>query len=498
MDKYAAHARMVKYTDSIRGRVALPLFGSKFRMRKRIVRLTTPQKHYIEPFGGAAAVLINRQPAEGTEVYCEKKESLAALMKSLRDDPERLIWRMRATPYSRRVYNEARERMRQGVVTDVESMTVQAGGHSGVEGGFGVNIIGKNELNPARTSKARTEGRRLGVDASTLHRQGYSGNDGSWLIGKSPENLPTSGGVVNRARSEAVRHGATVADDFVMSAAYVVPESGLKAIETLLSYPPARVETLNDQSGAVYTLFKAFHDCPLGLVRMGADKVDTVKDALDLAYYAVDNLKPDEGDSLPGWETIGSSFYGAVLARLNCVQIEEAHPDTIREHFSHPNTDVLETPRGPTLYLGEFLPMHVVPLVDISYRLQSVDIIHGDALDVIAEWADNPDAMIYADPPYVHSTRSAGSYQYEMTNDDHMKMLSLVKGARAHVLISGYDNDMYNRELAGWRTERWDVIASSATGRNGRNADGRAERTEVAWYNYDLSEWRPEQGALWG
>ena len=135
--------------------------------------------------------------------------------------------------------------------------------------------------------------------------------------------------------------------------------------------------------------------------------------------------------------------------------------------------------------------MDETPLWRVRERLQGVEIRNESALDVIAEYADNADATIYLDPPYVHSARkSRGDYGAgEMTDADHAELLALCKSAKANIAISGYRNPLYDRELANWRRIDWDVVAHAAGGKD--NA-----RVESLWTNYDIGDWKPEQGAL--
>ncbi len=88
-------------------------------------------------------------------------------------------------------------------------------------------------------------------------------------------------------------------------------------------------------------------------------------------------------------------------------------------------------------------------------RLKRVVILHDDALKVIRQ-QDGPKTLFYLDPPYVHSTRNESStkaYEYEMSDDEHYKMLNTIRGCRGDVMLSGYDNDIYDVMLVkqcGW------------------------------------------------
>lgn len=82
-----------------------------------------------------------------------------------------------------------------------------------------------------------------------------------------------------------------------------------------------------------------------------------------------------------------------------------------------------------------------------------VQIEKMDALRLIERY-NTPDALIYIDPPYVRSTRKSGAlYVHEMTDEGQKRLLGLIASSRAKIIISGYDSEMYNEMLKGWRTD---------------------------------------------
>lgn len=103
-----------------------------------------------------------------------------------------------------------------------------------------------------------------------------------------------------------------------------------------------------------------------------------------------------------------------------------------------------------------------------------VQIEKMDALRLIERY-NTPDALIYIDPPYVRSSRKSGAlYSHEMTDEDQKRLLEIIVSSKAKIIISGYDNAMYNEILKGWKT---DTTMSQTTS------------TEMAcekiWMNYD-------------
>lgn len=110
-------------------------------------------------------------------------------------------------------------------------------------------------------------------------------------------------------------------------------------------------------------------------------------------------------------------------------------------------------------------------IIHVATRLKNAQIENQPALKLIERYK-HPDVLIYADPPYPLSTRSCTFYAYEMTNEDHVKLLEALDQHPGPVLLSGYDNPIYNERLAHWERR---TIRTLAEG-------GRA-RQEVLWLN---------------
>jgi site-specific DNA-adenine methylase len=85
------------------------------------------------------------------------------------------------------------------------------------------------------------------------------------------------------------------------------------------------------------------------------------------------------------------------------------------------------------------------------------------------------DTVIYCDPPYLRDTcLSNHKYNVELTNADHLELLEMAKKFKnAKVLISTYDNDMYQNELKGWNKIQF----------QSRTRAGVA--TETVYFNYE-------------
>jgi len=114
----------------------------------------------------------------------------------------------------------------------------------------------------------------------------------------------------------------------------------------------------------------------------------------------------------------------------------------------------------------------------VSARLRRVVILNQPALEVIRQ-QDGAATLFYLDPPYLHETRATtGNYQHEMTEDDHRELLAVIKQCQGKVLLSGYPNPLYDRELAEWRRADFEIDNKAAGGKVKR------QMTESVWMNF--------------
>jgi DNA adenine methylase len=116
--------------------------------------------------------------------------------------------------------------------------------------------------------------------------------------------------------------------------------------------------------------------------------------------------------------------------------------------------------------------MHYPPVLDaVIGRLRGVTIENRTAIDVL-RFYDDARALHFVDPPYPHTTRGGDAwYRFEMTDDDHRELASVLHSLKGMVVLSGYACDLYDLELyADWQRVTKDT-----------HADGARDRTEVLW-----------------
>lgn len=75
-------------------------YGGKFSHLKWLLPLLPYTHHYVEPFGGSAAVILNRAPSQ-VETYNDIDGEVVNFFRVLRDQKEALIKTIGLTPFSR-------------------------------------------------------------------------------------------------------------------------------------------------------------------------------------------------------------------------------------------------------------------------------------------------------------------------------------------------------------------------------------------------------------
>ena len=121
-------------------------------------------------------------------------------------------------------------------------------------------------------------------------------------------------------------------------------------------------------------------------------------------------------------------------------------------------------------------------------KLQGVEIVHGDAYDMIERYKHNPSAVFFIDSPYVHKTRSAKKcYYHEMSDADHVRMLLAVKDAKAKFILCGYKDeydDLYDHYLMSnpnWNTQLLKEVTKPSANQFGKQGK---KAQEWIWKNF--------------
>ena len=78
----------------------LKYYGGKFRLAEWILKFFPAHEHYVEPFGGGASILLQKEPST-VETYNDADGNVVNFFRVLRESPDELLRQIELTPWSR-------------------------------------------------------------------------------------------------------------------------------------------------------------------------------------------------------------------------------------------------------------------------------------------------------------------------------------------------------------------------------------------------------------
>lgn len=126
-------------------------------------------------------------------------------------------------------------------------------------------------------------------------------------------------------------------------------------------------------------------------------------------------------------------------------------------------------------------------------RLRRVCILQMDAFAMIERIGDEPDAVLYADPPYMldQSSRARDRYRHDFTDAEHDRLAELLHGfRRARIVLSYYDHPGVREIYRDWYCER-PVVEKHST-HIARRGPGTVKAPELLLVNRSVEP--PEKG----
>lgn len=232
---------------------------------------------------------------------------------------------------------------------------------------------------------------------------------------------------------------------------YLEPFFGSGAV--FFSKEPSRIETINDLDGNVVNLFDCIREDPEHLAAI----VAATPYSREMYNRSFDDLVDDR---------LGKCQRAAAFL-TSCWQ---THGFRVNKYRPGWKNDVQGRERMYALWSWYKLPESIIAVAE---RLRQVQIENRPALEVIGRF-DSENVFMYLDPPYILDTRNGKQYAFEMSDADHAKLLETICNTSAKVMISGYENSLYEEFLAGWKK----VVFPSKSAYGGK-------RAEVIWMNYD-------------
>lgn len=230
---------------------------------------------------------------------------------------------------------------------------------------------------------------------------------------------------------------------------YIEPFAGSLAV--LLAKSPVGRETVNDLDGDLVNFWKVLRDQPEEL-----ERVTRLTPHSREEYEASKDL---DGDDLE-------------RARRVWVRLTQGRSNSMK-----PTGWKFQKSSETGLSRPEYQASYVQRMSAAAERMQRVSIENRDAIELIRDYGTESTVCIYADPPYLGSTRAA-NYRMEMLEDDlHVQLAAALRECKASVVLSGYASPLYEELYPGWH--RMELKAPTAM-------SGRAAENEVLWSNVPL------------
>lgn len=239
------------------------------------------------------------------------------------------------------------------------------------------------------------------------------------------------------------RIAAWITAQFPRHRIYCEPFCG--SLTVLFAKPRSPLEIVNDRDGRICGLFRVLRDQPAALIRLIALTPFARDEFRSCQELSADPVEDARRVLVRCWQSVGSIYSTRTGWKLD------------------------SRPRKPASLVWAKLPERLAAVVE---RLQGVQIENCDALDLMGR-LNEADVLHYLDPPYPETVRRAQLYAEEMPSPaDHEVLLAAARAHPGPVIISSYDNRLYQDMLGDWECRR--IRAFALTGQ---------ERTECLWLN---------------
>lgn len=132
-------------------------------------------------------------------------------------------------------------------------------------------------------------------------------------------------------------------------------------------------------------------------------------------------------------------------------------------------------------------PAYTAGVIGDSCDATRYNFLHTDAATWLRSYPFTGSEFVYSDPPYLFHTRKQKDklYNFEYTVEQHVELLHALIDLPCPVMVSGYDSQIYNHILHGWRKETIQTVTRGAS-----------LATEVIWMNYPQPEALHDYGYL--
>lgn len=231
---------------------------------------------------------------------------------------------------------------------------------------------------------------------------------------------------------------------------YLEPYAGSLAV--FFNKRASKIETLNDLDGDIVNYFRVIRD-----------KLEEFKRAIEMTPFA-----REEYANAYIYSNSDSDIERARKFAVKC-WMGFGCGNLYRNGFKSGQQSNSPNPASA----WDALP---ITLAEASKRLKNAQIENLPALELLSRY-DTEDVFVYLDPPYLPDTRKKYLYKYEMNKGEHIELLEVIKNHPGKILISGYDNDLYNQMLPEWNKASINTLV-----------EGGVHRKETLWMNYEMGQ----------
>ena len=225
-----------------------------------------------------------------------------------------------------------------------------------------------------------------------------------------------------------------------------------------LAKKPVPIEVINDQDRQIINLFEQLRKYPEDLCRAVA-LTPYSKDEFELSRHPVEEFDPLEK---------ARKFLIRTMMTVNGTNGSLDCGFSFSQSYERGG-------REARVNRWYNLPQRLERVVE---RLRGVRVENRDACELVQMFANRPATLIYLDPPY-YTKRRHGYTIDAKDREFHENLLKICLKSKCMLLISGYENELYDSLLTeekGWRRQAIETHTRDTTGKN-------YSRTEILWMN---------------
>jgi DNA adenine methylase len=240
----------------------------------------------------------------------------------------------------------------------------------------------------------------------------------------------------------------------------------------LFAKEPSKVEIYNDVDSDLVNFFRVLRD-PKKYKRM-ARLASLTPYSREEFYNAVNGLKLGSFE-----DDVERAFWFWYVSRL-CFSGGGRASASL-------STSITSYERGMSSTTHKYLNT-IKALPWFHQRVTRVQ-IENQNFETILSRCDRPNTFFYLDPPHLPSSRTKTRYRFDMTEEEHIRLLTTLRAVEGKVLLSGYPSKLYKEFLSDWYSSEsdavcWSVGTTVGTGRASSGGRATDKRTEVLWCNY--------------